>query len=206
MNQTLPPGMDDTDKTRPPTGALRYETPQDLYAALPQLAELTQHRPREGEDALAYMSRLRSSTTPEEAVTYTSFAALPQMAIWWGHECLRCMPEALDKRDRALMEMIAAWVASPTQDYRHQIMREALWAPARSPAVMLGLAVGWSGAALRLMILPLSHLSGHHVPSTQPFLAGWRGQKCRVARSSWHGLSTWRNRCTAYIDTRLRTD
>lgn len=148
MNKTLPPGMDETDKTRPPTGALRYDTPQDLYAALPQLAELTQHRPREAEDALAYMGRLRASTTPEEAVTYTSFAALPQMAIWWGHECLRCMPDALDKRDRALMEMIAAWVASPTQDFRHQIMREALWAPARSPTVMLGLAVGWSGGSI----------------------------------------------------------
>lgn len=148
MNKTLPPGMDDTDKTRPPTGALRYDTPQDLYAALPQLAELTQHRPREAEDALAYMGRLRASTTPEEAVTYTSFAALPQMAIWWGHECLRCMPDALDKRDRVLMEMIAAWVSSPTQDFRHQIMREALWAPARSPAVMLGLAVGWSGGSI----------------------------------------------------------
>lgn len=148
MNKTLPPGMDDTDKTRPPTGALRYDTPQDLYAALPQLAELTQHRPREAEDALAYMGRLRASTTPEEAVTYTSFAALPQMAIWWGHECLRCMPDALDKRDRALMELIAAWVSSPTQDFRHQIMREALWAPARSPAVMLGLAVGWSGGSI----------------------------------------------------------
>lgn len=55
--------------------------PADLYAAMPQLAELTQHRPRAGEDALHYLGRLRSSTTPEEAVTYTAFAALPEMAI-----------------------------------------------------------------------------------------------------------------------------
>lgn len=152
MNKTLPPGslhgLDDADKTRPPTGALRYETPQDLYAALPQLAELTQHRPRENEDAMVYMGRLRSSTTPEEAVTYTAFAALPQMAIWWAHECLRGMPDHLDARDRAMLEMIGAWVSTPTKDLRHRVMKEALWAQARSPSVMLGLAVGWSGGSV----------------------------------------------------------
>ncbi|MEP3056383.1 hypothetical protein [Ascidiaceihabitans sp.] len=146
MNDVL--NEDDADKTRPPQGALRFDTPQDLYAALPQIAELTQQRPRENEDALHYLGRLRSSTTPEEAVTYTAFAALPQMAIWWGHECLRVMPEVLDQRDRAFMEMIAAWIATPTKDLRHSIMKEALWANGRTPAVMLGLAVGWSGGAI----------------------------------------------------------
>lgn len=146
MNDDL--NEDDADKTRPPQGALRYDSPQDLYAALPQLAELTQQRPREGEDALHYLGRLGSSTTPEEAVTYTAFAALPQMAIWWGHECLRVMPEVLDQRDRVFMEMIAAWIATPTKDLRHQIMKEALWSNGRTPAVMLGLAVGWSGGSI----------------------------------------------------------
>lgn len=145
---TMTPGLEEREKTRPPMGALRYETPVDLYAAIPQVAELTQHRPREGEDALEFLARLRSSTTPEEAVTYTAFAALPQMAVWWGHECLRTMPDLLDARDREMMEMIAGWTARPTTDMRHQIMRVALWAPARSPAVMLGLAVGWSGGSI----------------------------------------------------------
>lgn len=146
MNDVL--NEDEADKTRPPQGALRFDTPQDLYAAVPQIAELTQQRPREGEDALQYLGRLRSSTTPEEAVTYTAFAALPQMAIWWGHECLRVMPEVLDQRDRVFMEQIAQWIATPTQDLRHRIMKEALWATGRSPAVMLGLAVGWSGGSI----------------------------------------------------------
>ncbi|MGH1453212.1 MAG: DUF6931 family protein [Paracoccaceae bacterium] len=148
MNRSLPPGSEESDKTRPPLGALRYETPLDLYAALPQVAEVTQHRPRENEDALDYLFRLRSSTTPEEAVTYTAFAALPQMAIWWGHECLRLMPETLDQADRARMELIAAWTARPSTDLRHRLMHEALWANKRSPAVMLALAAGWSGGSI----------------------------------------------------------
>ena len=137
-----------SDKTRPPVGSLRYDTPQDTYAALPQLAELTQHRPREGEDSLAYLWRLRSSTTPEEAVTYTAFSALPQMAIWWAYECLQAMPDYLDSNDRSRMGAIADWIRHPSTGLRHEIMKDALWAPVRSPVVLLGLAVGWSGGAV----------------------------------------------------------
>lgn len=152
MNDSAPPSnaplSPDTERTRPPQGALRHEMPQDLYAAMPQLGELTQHRPRTGEDALQYLGRLRSSTTPEEAVTYTAFAALPAMAIWWGYECLRLMPDTMDAADRARMERIARWLQTQTRDYRHQIMREALWAPGKTPVVMLALAVGWSGGSI----------------------------------------------------------
>ncbi len=136
------------EKTRPPRGLLRYPSAPELYLALPQVAELTQHRPREAETSIEYLVRLRSSTTPEEAVTFTAFAALPQMAIWWGYECLRLIPEALETRDRPYMEMVAAWTATPSQDLRHRLMREALYTHFRSPAVMLALAVGWSGGSI----------------------------------------------------------
>jgi hypothetical protein len=62
------------EKTRPPMAAVRYESLVDLYAAIPQLAELTQARPRPADQALNFLMRLRSSTTPEEAVTFTAFA------------------------------------------------------------------------------------------------------------------------------------
>ncbi|MEM8849587.1 MAG: hypothetical protein AAGE03_06070 [Pseudomonadota bacterium] len=107
-----------------------------------------QHRPREGEESIDFLQRLRASTTPEEAVTFTAFAALPQMGVWWGYESLRSMPDAIGARDRELMELIAAWIATPTDDLRHRIMQAALFAPARTPAVMLGLAVGWSGGSI----------------------------------------------------------
>ncbi|WP_308916521.1 DUF6931 family protein [Jannaschia sp. LMIT008] len=143
--------IDVEDKTRPPVDALRYRMPRDLYAALPELAELTQHRPRGEEDAQAYLARLRSSTTPEDAVTFTAFAAVPHMAIWWGYESLRELPQAVGPRDRDLMGLVAAWTSTPTDDLRHRTMQRALFAPARSPAVMLGLAVGWSGGSIAPM-------------------------------------------------------
>lgn len=136
------------EKTRPPVVTTRYDTVTDLYVAIPQLAELTQQRPREGEEALEYLWRLRSSTTPEEAITFTAFAIQPKLAIWWGHECLRAMPDALSPLDRQMMEQVASWIGRPATDMRHDVMRHALYAPAKSPGVHLALAVGWSGGSI----------------------------------------------------------
>lgn len=136
------------EKTQPAISALRYETPSELYAAMPQIRTLMQHRPQDDESAVAFLARLRSSTTPEEAVTCTAFAARAKMAIWWAYECLRTMPTELSQPDRALMEMIAHWTTNPVDANRYRAMREALYAPKKTPAVFLGLAVGWSGGAI----------------------------------------------------------
>ncbi|WP_323718653.1 DUF6931 family protein [Paracoccus aminovorans] len=132
------------EKTKPPRRMLREPPPLALFAAIPQLADLVKLRPREGEDGLAFLNRLRASTTPEEAVTFTAFAALPSVAAGWGYECLRLMAGHLQPQERPTMERIATWLAQPSTRQRHEIMREALWAPTRSPSVLLALAVGWS--------------------------------------------------------------
>lgn len=124
---------------------LRYETPFELYLKIPQLPRLTQHRPLETENGLGYMMRLRASTTPEEAVTFTAFAALPKMAIWWGYECLRQSSCELSVADRKLMELVAIWVGHSDPENRYRCAQEALFSRVSSPAVQLGLAVAWSG-------------------------------------------------------------
>lgn len=136
------------DKTQPPVSALRYATPAELYKAMPQVMHMTQHRPREAEDGIDFLMRLRASTTPEEAVTFTAFAALPKMAIWWGYECLRLSGDELTPADRAMMELVANWTNYPDNENRYRAMKTALYAPVRSPAVFLGLAVGWSGGPI----------------------------------------------------------
>lgn len=139
------PQDDEADRTRPPSSALRYATPQELYVAMPQIRDLTQNRPREGEEGLAYLHRLRASTTPEEAVTLTAFAAHPKMAVWWAYECLRTAAGELSGEDRALLEKVAIWTKFPETENRFAVMKAALFAERRSPATFLGLAVGWSG-------------------------------------------------------------
>ena len=128
-----------------PSHVLRYATPGALYEGLPKVKSFTQHRPREGEETVAYVIRLRGTTTPEEALTFTAFAARPEMAIWWAYGCLRMMSDAMSAEDRSLMEAIAMWSGNPDNTNRWRVMRTALFAPRQTAAVHLGLAVGWSG-------------------------------------------------------------
>ncbi len=146
-------GVDDTgdgaiEKTQPPVSGLRYPTPSELFTAIPQIKKLVQHRPREDEDAMGFLGRLRSSTTPEESVTYAAFAARPKMAIWWGYECVRALPDELSDSDRELMEIVARWTTYPDNENRYAALRASLWETPRTPAVMLALAVGWSGGQI----------------------------------------------------------
>jgi hypothetical protein len=144
--------IDETEKTRPPSqlamsvSALRYQTPHELYQAMPQIRNLTQLRPREDESSLEFLVRLQSSATPEEAVTFTAFAAVPRIAVWWGYECLRNLRADFSPHDRELLEKIAAWSSSGDTHLRYDIMKTALFAERRTATVMLGLAAGWSGA------------------------------------------------------------
>ncbi|MFV0294369.1 MAG: DUF6931 family protein [Paracoccus sp. (in: a-proteobacteria)] len=134
----------ENEKTRPPGRTLRTNSPVDLFAQMDKLPELVKPRPRADENGLQFLIRLRGSTTPEEAVTFVAFAALPVPAVGWGYECLRMMAEYLDSGERSRMHNISDWLNGPTTTRRHEIMREALWAPVRSPSVLLGLAVGWA--------------------------------------------------------------
>lgn len=148
MDAETPTSTVEPDKTQPPLSALRFGTPDELYSAMPQVSRLTQHRPQPNENGLDYLMRLRASTTPEEAVTFTAFAALPKMAIWWGYECIRLAGDDLTAADRAMMELVANWTTYPDNENRYRAAKAALYAPVQSPAVFLGLAVAWSGGSI----------------------------------------------------------
>jgi hypothetical protein len=136
------------DKTLPPLMNTRYNAPATLYADMPQVSRLTQHRPREAEDHVSFLLRLRGSTTPEEAVTFTAFAVVPKMAIWWGYECLRLAGDDITQDERRMMELVAQWTQYPGDENRFQAMQMGLFARVRSPAQSLCLAVGWSGGPI----------------------------------------------------------
>ena len=136
------------DHTIPPLRALRFESPAELYAEIPEVGGFTKHRPNEGEDALSFFERLRASTTPEDAITYTAFATEPQMSIGWAVEAIRMVLPDLPPDELQLMSWISQWLDHPSAENRWRTMQVALFAPRRSPSVYLGLAVGWSGGAL----------------------------------------------------------
>ena len=136
------------DQTIPPLRALRIDRPTDLFQNVPEIAKFIQQHPSEDEDALSYFERLRRSPIPEEAITYTAFAAEPGVAISWTIEAIRFITPNLSADDTALMEQIERWFHDPKADNRWRVMQAALYAPRRTGTVNLGLAVGWSGGAL----------------------------------------------------------
>ncbi len=138
----------DIDVTQPPVSVLRYDSPVQLYLAMPQIRELTQLRPADDEDHLTFLGRLRDSSTPEELVTFTAFAARPKVAVWWGYECLRNLRSDFSDHDRALLEKVAAWSSTGDTQIRYEIMQISLFAERRTAAVQLGLAAGWSGTQI----------------------------------------------------------
>ncbi|PJI84250.1 hypothetical protein BC777_3790 [Yoonia maricola] len=138
----------DEDHTVPPRRALRFEQPIDLYREIPEIALFTKHRPFEGEDPLEFLYRLRGSTTPEDAITYSAFAPEPTVAISWGLEAVRSTLHEVPPDDAELIVLLGQWLDHPTVENRWRVMQTALFAPRRSAIVYLGLAVGWSGGAL----------------------------------------------------------
>ena len=137
-----------TDRTVPPIAVLRYPKPADLFVGIPQLKQLISPIPQEDESMAAFFRRLRSSTTPEDAVALVAFAIRPKMAIWWGYECARSLSEDLPDGDTEIMRAVAAWMNYSSPENRWLAMQKGLFAPAATPAVHLALAVGWSGGAI----------------------------------------------------------
>jgi hypothetical protein len=138
----------DADLTIPPVQMLRSDTPAQLYLDIPELQSFTRNRPSPEEDPLRYLERLRSSTTPEDAVTFSAFAAQPRAAIDWGVQSVRMTLPDLSPDDRQLLAFVMQWMEHPGNENRWRTLQVAMFAARRSPVVYLGLAVGWSGGPL----------------------------------------------------------
>lgn len=132
-------------QTIPPMQTLRFDKPFDLYQHLPEVDDFTKHRPEKDEDSYSFLQRLRASTTPEDAITYTAFAATPQLAIRWGADVVRTTLTQMPHDEEQLLTWVQTWAENPSAENRWRTLQVALFAPRRSPAVYLGLAVGWSG-------------------------------------------------------------
>lgn len=155
MNSTHAPkgglhgGLVTDDRTVPPASNLRTVLVEDLFAMVEESKEDIQLEPRPGERAGYFLARLRSSTTPEEGVTFAAYALQPRISVWWAHECLQTMREHLSPVDKQIMDLIAGWAHDPSPENREAIHELALAAPSKTPGVWLGFATAASeGGAL----------------------------------------------------------
>ena len=142
--------MDDlnSEQTLPPARAIRFDRVSDLYAEMPEIAKFIETPVEKDEGYRGVLERLRASSTPEEAVTFTAFALQSKAGIKWGMECVTSLIPDMAPEDTRLMNLVSEWLDDPTSENRWKTLEIALFAPRRSPAVYLGLAVGWSDGPL----------------------------------------------------------
>jgi len=136
--------IEDDGRTVPPSSNLRTVVVNDLFAMVADSKEDIQLEPREGERVGNFLARLRSSTTPEEGVTFAAYALQPRISVWWAHECLATMREHLSPVDKQIMELIGTWAHDPSEANRNTIHELALAAPSKTPGVWLGFATAAS--------------------------------------------------------------
>lgn len=142
--------MDDlnSEQTLPPTRAIRFDRVSDLYANVPEIERFLEAIPFQDEGYRSFLERLRSSETPEDAVTFTAFALKPRAGIRWGLECVLSLVPDMTPEDTRLENYISEWLDETTDEKRWKTLEASLFAPRRSAAVYLGLAVGWSGGPM----------------------------------------------------------
>jgi hypothetical protein len=146
------------DRTTPPTQevapGLRLQVAADLFATMPEMAQDIRSVARVGEACLDYARRLRLGDTPEEAVTAMAYALSPRHGVWWGHECLKAMPDLMTPQDQEMLALCAAWVAEPDEPHRYACLNAAATASPRGPGAWLAMATGWVEGSMAPEDLP----------------------------------------------------
>lgn len=138
--------MDDltSEQTLPPARSIRFDRVPDLYREIPEIAKFVSMQPNPEEGYRGFLERLRTSPTPEDAVMFTAFALKSQTGIRWGLDCITSLTPEMTPEDTEIIAMISDWLVDGSSESRWTVLKAALFAPRRSSAVYLGLAVGWS--------------------------------------------------------------
>lgn len=131
-----------------PAAGLRAHLAEDLFGLIPEMTEDIGAPPEPDTETTAFVLRLATGPTPEDAITLMAHALRPQQAVWWAHQCLAALPDLLDDADRAGLALAAAWVAEPDDAHRYAALEAGQAASPRGPGTWLAIATGWSGGSM----------------------------------------------------------
>ncbi len=141
---------------------LRFKTAMDLFDHFPAARTDMRTKPTE-QDCLAFLRGLAASATPEEAITFAAYLLPPREAVWWAHQCMHYVPDAMTDLDKRMVEFAENWVREPDEDMRNAALEAANAAETESPGVWIAFAAGWAGATMGPLnsapVPPPSHLT-----------------------------------------------
>ena len=141
--------------TTEPALGLRVQEASKLFAVMPDVQKFFTQKPEEGQHCLDFLRRLRLGPVPEEAISLMAFGLLPRPAVWWGHECLKAAPDLLSDQDKAMMDLVVAWVAEQDESSRYAVMNAGNGVSDKGPGAWLALGAGWSGGSMSHQGLPV---------------------------------------------------
>ncbi|MYZ50332.1 DUF6931 family protein [Propylenella binzhouense] len=135
------------DSARPPAYRLRFSTAAELFEAFPAARDDMRAEP-DDRPILEFLRGLANGPTPEEAITFAAYLLPRREAVWWAHQCLRQVPDALTAQDQEMLAAAEAWVREPEEALRRAALDRAMAASGKTPGVWVALAAGWSGGSM----------------------------------------------------------
>lgn len=126
---------------------IRNISADGVFAAVPGMEENVKTAPS-GQASLDFMKELAQGETPEEAISFAAYLLQPRLSVWWGHECLRSIPDLMTENDVQMLELAAGWVAEPSEDRRYHVMALTEDLKDAGPGGWVATGAAWSGGSL----------------------------------------------------------
>lgn len=126
---------------------LRFQTASEVFETFPDmqddmLAQASDVTPEE------FIQQLEQGATPEDAITFCSYALDRRRAVWWGLECVKQMRTPVGREEEVATLTAEAWVREPEEHRRIAALRIGITGRRDLAATWVALAAGGSGGTL----------------------------------------------------------
>lgn len=136
------------DETHPPVDSVIPDRVLNLFDPGADPDRRLEDGPEMGESLLHFIHRLGDGDIPEQSLIVVSHALGTLDAVRWALACCELVPDAFKDADRMIVHNLLCWLDAPEDGIRSGLLRDCLWRPDRSPAVLLGLAAGFTASTL----------------------------------------------------------
>lgn len=132
---------------------LRFETAEELFIAIPEVSD-DMLSEASSQPSLDYLKELTSSSTPEEALTFSAYLLDKRRSVWWGRQCLNTIPNMLSQSDLQMLIYAENWVKQNNEESRNIALENATNVDPKTPGVWVALGAAWSGGSMVEQDLP----------------------------------------------------
>ncbi len=139
--------------------ASRFTTASQVYDAFPGITRDITALPTEDEP-LAFLAKLASSASPEDAITFCAYLLDKRQAVWWAVRCLKELGLPRSRDEEIALKVAEAWVRDPEEHRRLTALQLGLSGDHNLAPVWAAFAAGSAGGTLVVGDMP-----GPPVPS-----------------------------------------